>query len=103
MARIIDPIICEHILDFCGGYVDVKQAMQLYGMSKSFIIKKFKETEDLMTEKGLKNQNLRPKVVPIDILKEVLPLNEKRIRQSAENQRRLQQEKNAHPDQKKSV
>lgn len=89
MTRIIDPIKAEHILDYCGGYVDVSQAMQLYGMSKCFINKKFKETEDLMKEKGLRNQNLRPKVVPLDILKEILPLNETRIRKSADNQRKL--------------
>ena len=60
MPRIVDPIKAEYILDYCGGYVDVQQAMQLYGLSKTFINKKFKETEQLMKEKGLKNQKLRP-------------------------------------------
>lgn len=104
MTRVIDPIRAEYILDYCGGYVEVAQAMELFGMSKSFINKKFDETENLMKEKGIKNQNLRPRVVPLDILKEVLPLNESRIRKSAENRRRIQaQNKNAQLVEKESV
>lgn len=95
MTRVIDPIECEKVLDYCGGYVDVKQAITLYGLSLKFIRKKFKEAELLMAERGIVCHQVKPKIIPLDILKELIPLNEKRIRQSAENQRKIKQQKNA--------